>query len=118
MNVLAGRRSGDVRFPLPEAYLSDMLRIDGVKFFADGGITSATAAISIPYRETGTSGVLIWEDEDLARLHVGGPQRRVAHRHARQWRRGDRAGGEDLRVARAAPAGDAPPDRAPGAAHA
>jgi predicted amidohydrolase YtcJ len=66
MNLLAGRRSGDVRFPLPEVYLSDMLRVNSVKFFADGGMTSATAAISIPYRETGTTGVLIWEDEDLA----------------------------------------------------
>jgi predicted amidohydrolase YtcJ len=66
MNLLAGRRSGDVRFPLPEVYLSDRLRVDGVKFFADGGMTSATAAISTPYRETGTRGVLIWEDEDLA----------------------------------------------------
>ncbi|HET9221495.1 MAG TPA: amidohydrolase [Roseiflexaceae bacterium] len=66
MNLLAGRRSGEVRFPLPEVYVSDMLRIDGVKFFADGGMTSATAAISTPYRETGTTGVMIWEDEDLA----------------------------------------------------
>jgi predicted amidohydrolase YtcJ len=66
MNLLAGRRSGEVRYPLPEVYLSDMLRVDGVKFFADGGMTSATAAISTPYRETGTTGVMIWEDEDLA----------------------------------------------------
>jgi predicted amidohydrolase YtcJ len=66
MNLLAGRRSGEMRFPLPEVYLSDMLRVDGVKFFADGGMTSATAAISTPYRETGTKGVMIWEDEDLA----------------------------------------------------
>jgi predicted amidohydrolase YtcJ len=66
MNLLAGRRSGDVRFLLPEVYLSDMLRVDSVKFFADGGMTSATAAISTPYRETGTTGVMIWEDEDLA----------------------------------------------------
>jgi predicted amidohydrolase YtcJ len=66
MNLLAGRRSGDLRYPLPEVYISDMLRIDGVKYFADGGMTSATAAISTPYRETGTTGVLIWEDEDLA----------------------------------------------------
>jgi predicted amidohydrolase YtcJ len=42
-----------------------MLRIDSVKFFADGGMTSATAKISTPYREVGTTGVLIWEDEDL-----------------------------------------------------
>lgn len=66
MNLLAGRRVGDTIHPLPAPYLSDMLRIDSVKFFADGGMTSATAAISTPYRETGTKGVMIWEDEDLA----------------------------------------------------
>jgi predicted amidohydrolase YtcJ len=66
MNVLASRRTGDRSFPLPERYQSDMLRIDSVMFFADGGMTSATAAISTPYRETGTTGVMIWEDEDLA----------------------------------------------------
>jgi predicted amidohydrolase YtcJ len=66
MNLLAGRRVGDQRYPLPEPYLSDMLRIDSVKYFADGGMTSATAKIAVPYREVGTTGVLIWEDEDLA----------------------------------------------------
>ncbi len=66
MNLLVGRRDGDQHFPLPERYLSDTLRIDSVKFFADGGMTSATAAISVPYREVGTNGVLIWEPEELA----------------------------------------------------
>jgi predicted amidohydrolase YtcJ len=66
MNLLASRRIGDLHFPLPAPYLSDMLRIDSVKYFADGGMTSATARISIPYREVGTHGVMIWEDEDLA----------------------------------------------------
>lgn len=65
-NLLASRRVGDVHYPLPEPSLSDMLRVDSVKFFADGGMTSATAKISIPYREVGTTGVLIWEDEALA----------------------------------------------------
>ena len=65
MNLLAGRRVGEQRLALPEPYLSAMLRIDSVKFFADGGMTSATAKISTPYREVGTTGVLIWEDEDL-----------------------------------------------------
>lgn len=65
-NVLAGRRTGDDHYPLPERHLSEMLRVDSVKYFADGGMTSATAKISIPYRETGTTGVLIWEDEALA----------------------------------------------------
>lgn len=68
MNLLPGRRYGDQIVPLPERFVSDSLRIDSVKFFADGGMTSATAAISVPYRETGTKGVLIYETEDLADL--------------------------------------------------
>ncbi len=68
LNLLPGRRYGDQIMPLPEKYVSDKLRIDSVKFFADGGMTSATAAISIPYRETGTKGVLIYETEELADL--------------------------------------------------
>jgi predicted amidohydrolase YtcJ len=66
INLLPNIRDGAQLNPLPEQYVSDTLRIDSVKFFADGGMTSATAAISTPYRETGTQGVLIWEGEDLA----------------------------------------------------
>lgn len=66
MNLLPNLRDGDQINPLPEHFVSDTLRIDGVKFFADGGMTSATAAISQPYRETGTTGVLIWDSEELA----------------------------------------------------
>lgn len=68
MNLLASRRSGDQILPLPSKIESDFLRLDSVKFFADGGMTSATAAISTPYRETGTKGVLIYEDEEMADL--------------------------------------------------
>ena len=66
INLLPIVRDGDKNFPLPEKFVSDTLRIDSVKFFADGGMTSATAAISVPYRETGGKGVMIWEDEELA----------------------------------------------------
>lgn len=45
-----------------------MLRLDSVKFFADGGMTSATAAVEIPYKETGTNGILIYETEYMAEL--------------------------------------------------
>lgn len=65
-NLLAGRRTGDAYHPLPDSYVSDMLRVDSVKYFADGGMTSATAKISTPYREVGTTGVLIWEEAALA----------------------------------------------------
>ena len=68
LNLLPIRRDGDRIIPLPEKFVSDTLRIDSVKFFADGGMTSATAAISIPYREVGTQGVMIYEDEELADL--------------------------------------------------
>ncbi|MFT5196693.1 MAG: putative amidohydrolase YtcJ, partial [Candidatus Promineifilaceae bacterium] len=68
LNMLVSRRSGDRIVPLPEKSVSDRLRCDSVKFFADGGMTSATAAISIPFRETGTKGVLIFETEVLADL--------------------------------------------------
>lgn len=66
INLMPIVRDGDQRFPLPEKYVSDTLRIDTVKFFADGGMTSATAAISLPYKETGEHGVMIYETEDLA----------------------------------------------------
>jgi predicted amidohydrolase YtcJ len=65
MNLLALRHAGDQVYPLPERYVSDTLRVDSVKFFSDGGMTSATAAISVPYREVGTHGVLIFEDTEM-----------------------------------------------------
>ncbi len=68
LNLLVSRRSGDRIIPLPEKYVSEWLRLDSVKFFSDGGMTSATAAISVPYRETGTKGVLIYESEEMADL--------------------------------------------------
>ncbi len=57
-----------ITYPLPEKYVSDTLRIDCVKFFADGGLSGATAAISEPYKITGEKGVLRFEDEELLEL--------------------------------------------------
>jgi predicted amidohydrolase YtcJ len=54
--------------PLPEQYVSDMLRVDTVKFLADGGLSGATAALSVPYRHANTKGTLRFEGEDLRRL--------------------------------------------------
>lgn len=67
VNGLPIRRpdGGTETLPLPERYVSDTLRIDCVKFFADGGLSGATAAISVPYKVTGTQGVLRFNDEDL-----------------------------------------------------
>lgn len=41
------------------------LRIDTVKFFMDGGLSGATAALSQPYRDSASSGVLRWEEEQF-----------------------------------------------------
>jgi len=44
---------------LPEIHESEFLQIKTVKFFSDGGLSSATAAINIPYKNTdGYKGVL------------------------------------------------------------
>jgi predicted amidohydrolase YtcJ len=44
---------------LPEQYESEFLQIKTVKFFSDGGLSSATAAINVPYKNTdGYKGVL------------------------------------------------------------
>jgi predicted amidohydrolase YtcJ len=64
--------------PLPEQYVSDMLRVDTVKFLADGGLSGATAALSVPYRHANTKGTLRFEPEDLRRL--------CQESHDRGWR--------------------------------
>lgn len=55
----------DTLYPLPEPYRSDRLVIAGVKFFADGGLSGASAAVSRPYREVGGRGVLRLSAEEL-----------------------------------------------------
>jgi predicted amidohydrolase YtcJ len=78
VNGLPIRRpdGGTETLPLPQKYVSDTLRIDCVKFFADGGLSGATAAISQPYKVTGTRGLLRFEAEELFELmfeaHVNG----------------------------------------------
>jgi predicted amidohydrolase YtcJ len=70
VNGLPIRRpdGGTETLPLPEKFLSDFLRIDTVKFFADGGLSGATAAISQPYKVTNNNGVLRFETDDLTQL--------------------------------------------------
>lgn len=70
INAMPIRRpdGGTETLPLPEPYLSPTLRIDTVKFFADGGLSGATAAISQPYKVTGTQGVLRFDTEELFEL--------------------------------------------------
>jgi predicted amidohydrolase YtcJ len=59
---------GTETLPLPERFVSDFLRIDSVKFFADGGLSGATAAISEPYKVTLQHGLLRFELDELTQL--------------------------------------------------
>jgi len=54
--------------PLPERFVSDRLRVDTVKFLADGGLSGATAALSVPYRHADTRGMLRFERHELEAL--------------------------------------------------
>lgn len=50
---------GDHRpLPLPERYASSLLKIDTVKFFADGGLSGQTAALHHPYKNSTARGTL------------------------------------------------------------
>jgi predicted amidohydrolase YtcJ len=72
VNGLPIRRpdGGTETLPLPERFLSDWLRIDTVKFFADGGLSGATAAVSRPYKVTNDHGVLRFDLAELTELMV------------------------------------------------
>jgi predicted amidohydrolase YtcJ len=67
VNVMALRVVDGVGpVPLPaRRHHSDRLRIDTVKFFADGGLSGATAALSVPYRHADTRGVLRFQYDEL-----------------------------------------------------
>ncbi len=70
VNGLPIRRpdGGTETLPLPERFLSDFLRIDTVKFFGDGGLSGATAAISQPYKITNNCGLLRFQTDELTEL--------------------------------------------------
>jgi len=70
INTLPIRRpdGGTETLPLPERFVSDWLRMDSVKFFADGGLSGATAALSVNFKVTNDPGVLRFETEDLLNL--------------------------------------------------
>jgi predicted amidohydrolase YtcJ len=70
VNALPIRRpdGGTETLPLPERFVSDFLRIDSVKFFADGGLSGATAALKVNFKVTDDPGVLRFETEDLLNL--------------------------------------------------
>lgn len=58
----------ETTYPLPEPYRSERLFIGGVKLFADGGLSGASAAVSRPYREVGGKGVLRLRAEEIVEL--------------------------------------------------
>lgn len=69
INVMALRKvEGTGVVPLPTMAVTDFLRIDTVKFLADGGLSGATAALSVPYRHAETRGLLRFRDEELLAL--------------------------------------------------
>ncbi len=70
INVMPLRRVDGVPtpVPLPERFVSDMLRVDTVKFLADGGLSGATAALSVNYRHTPQKGVLRFDSQELREL--------------------------------------------------
>lgn len=81
VNVMALRRvEGVGTVPLPASHVSDRLRIDTVKFLADGGLSGATAALSVPYRGRDSRGVLRFEDDEL--LELAGEAHRAGWRIA------------------------------------
>ncbi|MFZ4827489.1 MAG: amidohydrolase [Phototrophicaceae bacterium] len=69
-NCLAVRRldGGTETLPLPEKFVSEMLRVDSVKFFADGGLSGATASIYGEYLDVGGQGILRYETADMLEL--------------------------------------------------
>ena len=70
INVMPLRRMDGVPapLPLPERFESEMLRVDTIKFLADGGLSGATAALSVNYRHAGHKGVLRFDREELLEL--------------------------------------------------
>jgi len=64
--------------PLPERFVSDRLRVDTVKLLADGGLSGATAALSVAYRHAAHTGVLRFTTPEL--------QARCRESHDAGWR--------------------------------
>ena len=70
VNVMPLRRVDGVpqAVPLPQQHVSDMLRVDTVKFLADGGLSGATAALSENYRHVAEKGLLRFDRGELQTL--------------------------------------------------
>jgi len=70
VNVMPLRKIDGVATPVPLADMSvtEMLRVDTVKLLADGGLSGATAALSVPYRHSTSKGVLRFANGELREL--------------------------------------------------
>jgi predicted amidohydrolase YtcJ len=70
VNTMALRRplGGTRTLPLPEPHVSDHLRVDSIKLLADGGLSGATAALSMPYRDREDRGLLRLEAAEIHEL--------------------------------------------------
>ncbi|MBC8047160.1 MAG: amidohydrolase, partial [Fimbriimonadaceae bacterium] len=55
-------------YPLPEFYSSEHLKVNTIKFFADGGLSGKTAALKNPYKDSSEYGVLRLEKENFKKL--------------------------------------------------
>ncbi len=66
--------------PLPDPHRSEDLVVDTIKFFADGGLSGSTAALSRPYQGTDYRGVLRLDRETFA--SAGGRAARAGFRIA------------------------------------
>jgi predicted amidohydrolase YtcJ len=77
VSVLAIRRpdGAETTYPLPEPYRSERLLIAGIKLFADGGLSGASAAVSRPYQGVGGLGVLRLRAEEVFELALAAHQR-------------------------------------------
>jgi predicted amidohydrolase YtcJ len=80
LNVMPLRRldGRSDNLPLPERSLAERLRVDTIKLLADGGLSSATAALRESYRHSDTRGVHRFEEEELREL--------MRETHAAGWR--------------------------------
>jgi hypothetical protein len=80
VNVMPLRRvdGAPAPMPLPDRFESDRLRVDTIKFLADGGLSGATAALSVNYRHAPQNGVLRFERGELLEL--------CRETHAAGWR--------------------------------
>jgi predicted amidohydrolase YtcJ len=80
VNVMPLRRVDGVSspVPLPDRFVSHMLRVDTAKFLADGGLSGATAALSVNYRHAPQKGVLRFDRDELQAL--------CRETHAAGWR--------------------------------